>query len=100
MGGELLGDAHLPQHPRSQTPALVLFRRVHGTALMVGVFIGTFVGITRKGQDHLRPALQTYAASVRRHYLAPLTREQMTALGDSTRRVGDPLKRKGLFAAS
>jgi DNA-binding MarR family transcriptional regulator len=50
------------------------------------------VGITRKGQDHLRPALQTYSLIVQRHYLAPLTRDQMTALGESTRRVGDGLK--------
>ncbi|MDH6196901.1 DNA-binding MarR family transcriptional regulator [Mycobacterium frederiksbergense] len=50
------------------------------------------VGITRKGQEYLRPALRTYAAIVRRQYLAPLTRGQMTALGDSTRRVGDALK--------
>ncbi|WKG06470.1 MarR family winged helix-turn-helix transcriptional regulator [Mycolicibacterium sp. HK-90] len=50
------------------------------------------VGITRKGQDQLGHALRTYAAIVRRDYLAPLTREQMTALGDCARRVSDALK--------
>lgn len=57
------------------------------------------VEITRKGQDHLRPALRTYSAFVRWHYLAPLTREQMIAVGDSTRRVGDGLRSAGLTAA-
>lgn len=56
---------------------------------------GIVVGITRQGQDRLRPALCTYATFVRQCYLAPLNREQMTALGDSTRRVSDALKNDG-----
>lgn len=50
------------------------------------------VGITRKGRECLRPVLRTYSAWVRRHYLAPLTRDQVTALGQSTGRVGEALK--------
>ena len=53
---------------------------------------GIVVGITRQGQNHLRPALCTYAMFVRQFYLAPLNREQMTALGDGARRVSDALK--------
>lgn len=53
---------------------------------------GVAVGITRQGQDHLRPALRTYAMLVRQFYLAPLERDQMTALGDSARRVSEALK--------
>ncbi|MEX3654539.1 MarR family transcriptional regulator [Mycolicibacterium fortuitum] len=56
---------------------------------------GIAVGITRQGQDRLRPALRTYAMLVRRFYLAPLEREQMTALGDSARRIGEALKNHG-----
>lgn len=56
---------------------------------------GIAVGITRQGQDYLRPALCTYGMLVRQFYLAPLEREQMTALGDSARRVAEALKSHG-----
>lgn len=56
---------------------------------------GVAVGITRQGQEHLRPALRTYAMLVRQFYLAPLARDQMTALGDSARRVGEALRDDG-----
>ncbi|MGV0741463.1 MarR family winged helix-turn-helix transcriptional regulator [Mycolicibacterium sp. XJ870] len=58
------------------------------------------VAITTKGQAALQPALLTYSAIVRRHYLAPLTRVQMTALGDCTRRVSDALKFRDQFPDS
>ncbi|MGE2689796.1 MarR family winged helix-turn-helix transcriptional regulator [Mycolicibacterium pulveris] len=58
------------------------------------------VGITRKGEEHLLPALRTYSALVRRYYLDPLTREQMIALGDSTRRVSDALKLREMLPRS
>ncbi|MED5812498.1 MarR family transcriptional regulator [Mycolicibacterium sp. 050232] len=54
---------------------------------------GVVVGITRQGRDYLVPVLRTYAALVRRYYLAPLTREQMTTLGAGTRRVNVALRR-------
>ncbi|WKG05063.1 MarR family winged helix-turn-helix transcriptional regulator [Mycolicibacterium sp. HK-90] len=53
---------------------------------------GIAVGITRHGRHYLRPALRTYSGLVRQFYLAPLNREQMTALGDSGRRVSEALK--------
>ncbi|SER52640.1 MarR family winged helix-turn-helix transcriptional regulator [Mycolicibacterium nivoides] len=53
---------------------------------------GVVVGITRHGQECLRPAMRTYAMLVRQFYLAPLNREQMTALGDGARRVSHALK--------
>ncbi|MFV8053488.1 MarR family winged helix-turn-helix transcriptional regulator [Mycobacterium sp. 48b] len=55
---------------------------------------GIVVGISRQGQEYLRPVLRTYALLVRQFYLAPLNRHQMSALGDSTRRVGNALKVK------
>ncbi|MHC9291618.1 MarR family winged helix-turn-helix transcriptional regulator [Mycobacterium sp. LTG2003] len=50
------------------------------------------VGITRQGQEHLGPVLRTYSLLVRQRFLGPLTRDQMTAVGDSARRVADALK--------
>lgn len=48
--------------------------------------------ITREGGLRLKPALRTYARAVRAHYLNPLTRRQMTALGDSCRRIESALR--------
>lgn len=50
------------------------------------------VGITRKGEDHLRLALGTYAELVRQYYLGSLTRDRMTALGDTASRLSDSLR--------
>jgi DNA-binding MarR family transcriptional regulator len=50
------------------------------------------VGITRKGEDHLRLALHTYADLVRQYYLGSLTRDRMTALGDTASRLSDGLR--------
>lgn len=52
--------------------------------------------ITCKGRVRLQPALITYARAVRRLYLNPLSRQQMTALGDSSRRIGAALKTSGV----
>ncbi|MGB3483726.1 MAG: MarR family transcriptional regulator [Mycobacterium sp.] len=49
---------------------------------------GVVATITRVGRVHLAPALRTYAGVVRSLYLNPLSRQQMTALGDSCRRIG------------
>lgn len=54
---------------------------------------GVVVGITRQGRDYLTPVARTYAVLVRRHYLAHLTREQVTAMGAGTRRINDALRR-------
>lgn len=48
--------------------------------------------ITDNGRMHLKDALKTYARVVRSHYLGPLSRQQMSALGDSSRRIGSALK--------
>jgi DNA-binding MarR family transcriptional regulator len=53
---------------------------------------GVAVGISRHGRDYLRPVLGTYSRLVRQFYLAPLTRDQMIALGDCARRVGSAIK--------
>jgi DNA-binding MarR family transcriptional regulator len=47
--------------------------------------------ITNKGRVQLKPVLRTYAGWVRELYLNPLSRPQMTALGDTCRRIDDDL---------
>ncbi|WP_369803635.1 MarR family winged helix-turn-helix transcriptional regulator [Mycobacterium sp. NAZ190054] len=51
--------------------------------------------ITHGGRARLAPALRTYARIVRTHFLNPLSRQQMAALGDSCRRIGDGFNRHG-----
>jgi len=53
---------------------------------------GVIATITREGRALARPASHTYAQSVRAFYLAPISRPQMIALGDSCRRISVPLK--------
>ncbi|UVO11113.1 MarR family winged helix-turn-helix transcriptional regulator [Mycobacterium sp. SVM_VP21] len=53
---------------------------------------GVIATITREGRAMVRPAARTYAQSVRVFYLAPMSRPQMIALGDSCRRISVPLK--------
>jgi DNA-binding MarR family transcriptional regulator len=48
---------------------------------------GVVATITHDGLARIRPALVTYAQAVRRHYLNQLSRPQMAALGDSSRRI-------------
>lgn len=48
--------------------------------------------ITCDGRRRVRPALATYAQLVRTHYLDHLSRAQMTALGDSSRRIDTGLR--------
>ena len=54
---------------------------------------GITATISRAGRDRLRAAMTTYAGIVRQYYLDPLTRGQMTATGDSSRRVSEELRR-------
>lgn len=51
--------------------------------------------ITPQGRARLQPALRTYARELRRSYLGPLSRQQMTALGAAARKVSDALKASG-----
>lgn len=53
---------------------------------------GVIAGITRDGRAQVRHAARTYSALVRAFYLAPISRPQMIALGDSCRRISVPLK--------
>jgi DNA-binding MarR family transcriptional regulator len=48
---------------------------------------GVVATITHDGLARFRPALATYAQVVRSHYLDQLSRPQMAALGDSSRRI-------------
>jgi len=51
--------------------------------------------ITIEGQAKLKPVLRTYARGVRALYLNPVTRQQMSALGDSSRRIDSALRDAG-----
>jgi DNA-binding MarR family transcriptional regulator len=53
---------------------------------------GVIASITREGRARVKPAVQTYARAVRRHYLDLMSRQQMIAMGDSCRRISHPLK--------
>ncbi len=57
-----------------------------------------YAAITRDGRKRVQPALATYAKVVRVHYLDPLSRSQMTAVGDSSRRIRAALQEPGLPA--
>ena len=56
---------------------------------------GVIATITRDGEARLKRAMRTYALAVRTYYLNPLSRQQMTALGDSCRRISTGLKPSG-----
>jgi DNA-binding MarR family transcriptional regulator len=49
-------------------------------------------GITSEGRARVGPALETYAKTIRAHYLDQLSRQQMIALGDSCRRITTSLR--------
>lgn len=51
--------------------------------------------ITPTGRSRLRSALRTYAGWVRTYYLNPLSRRQISAVGDSCRRVSTALRELG-----
>jgi len=53
---------------------------------------GVIATITRDGEARLKRAMRTYALAVRAYYLNPLSRQQMTALGDSCRRISTGLQ--------
>lgn len=48
--------------------------------------------IIREGRARLRPAITTYAQTIRTQYLDQMTRQQMISLGDSCRRINAPLE--------
>lgn len=52
---------------------------------------GVIATITREGRARLAPATKTYSIHIREHYLGQMTRQQMIAMGDSSRRINHPL---------
>ncbi|MFY9337487.1 MAG: MarR family transcriptional regulator [Mycobacterium sp.] len=56
---------------------------------------GVLAGITDRGRAVAAEAMATYADGVREHFLRPLTRPQMSAMGENCRRVTTALKTVG-----
>jgi len=52
---------------------------------------GVITSITREGRGRVKPAARTYTREIRKHYFGQMTRQQMIALGESCRRIGDGL---------
>lgn len=53
---------------------------------------GVLASITHSGRVAVEEALVTYSEAVRQHFLGPLTRPQMSALGENCRRISVDLK--------
>lgn len=56
---------------------------------------GVLASITDRGRATVAEAMVTYAEGVRKHFLGPLTRPQMSAVGENCRRVTTALKTVG-----
>jgi len=56
---------------------------------------GVLAGITDRGRDVVEGAMLTYAEGIRAHFLEPLSRPQMAALGENCRRISVALKEPG-----
>jgi DNA-binding MarR family transcriptional regulator len=55
---------------------------------------GVLAAITAEGRSLVAAAMVTYAEGVRVHYLGPLTRPQMSALGENCRRISTAMTSK------
>lgn len=53
---------------------------------------GVLITLTPAGRRRLGPVLATYARFVRMNFLNPMTRRQMLAVGDNSRRISEGLK--------
>ena len=53
---------------------------------------GVLASITAGGREALAAALQTYGAEVRNHFLEPLSRAQVSAVGENCRRISAGLQ--------
>lgn len=53
---------------------------------------GVLAAITDEGRSVVTEAIATYATHVREYYLGPLTRPQMSAMGENCRRISAALK--------
>lgn len=56
---------------------------------------GVLATITDQGRDVVASAIGTYSEAVQERFLGPLTRTQMTALGENCRRLSAPLRTNG-----
>ncbi len=56
---------------------------------------GVLASITEKGRDVVAVAMVTYSDAVRERFLGPLTRPQITALGENCRRLSTAAKANG-----
>lgn len=59
---------------------------------------GVLASITDRGRAIVGEAITTYAKGVREHYLGPLSRPQMAAMGENSRRISAHLKTGGSTA--
>lgn len=59
---------------------------------------GVLASITDRGRAVVGEAIATYAKGVREHYLGPLSRPQMAAMGENSRRISAALKNGGSSA--
>lgn len=57
---------------------------------------GVLAGITDVGRAAIDEAMITYAEAVQQRYLLPLTRSQMSALGENCRRISSALQSDGV----
>lgn len=55
---------------------------------------GVLASITDRGREVVAEALTAYSEAVRQRFLAPLTRQQMAAMGENCRRISEALKAK------
>lgn len=53
---------------------------------------GVIATVTKEGRARLKPAMATYVRVVRTYYLSRMSRQQMIALGESSRRIAAGLK--------
>ncbi|MGE0777212.1 MarR family winged helix-turn-helix transcriptional regulator [Mycolicibacterium sp.] len=53
---------------------------------------GVLATITPEGREFLADAMKTYGAAVRIHFLEPLSRAQIAAMGENCRRISARLK--------
>lgn len=59
---------------------------------------GVLAAITELGREVVESAIITYSEAVRERFLAPLTRTQVSALGENCRRISEPLRVNGRAA--
>ncbi|MFM9033070.1 MAG: MarR family winged helix-turn-helix transcriptional regulator [Mycobacterium sp.] len=56
---------------------------------------GVLASITEQGRQVVAAAIVTYSDEVRRQFVQPLTRPQMSAMGENCRRISTGLKNNG-----